>query len=188
MLLKTFLWFSRRKLRVSSVHHVASAIIIILKFQRLRHKRKKNLIFKKNRLVTTATISMFPDHFRLSEAGTFLCFAYASMSDGARHMCKLYPGDKPTLSFPIEGPHSLHIQEQNDLWTQQEGKILGTHAFQTNLARKWQDLFCTTSQHWLKQKKEIGRRVLVDCFKSSDEWSSELKNPRDIHHYFHPDT
>lgn len=155
MLLKTFLWFSRSKLRGSSVHHVASAIIIILKFQRLRHKRKKKSIFKKNKLVTTATKSMFPDHFRLSAAETFLCFAYTSMSDGARHMCKLYPGDKPTLSFPIEGWHPLHFQEQNDLWTQQEGKILGTHAFQTNLARKRHDLFCTTSQHWLKQKKKL---------------------------------
>jgi hypothetical protein len=62
------------------------------------------------------------------------------MSDGARHMCKLYPGDYPTLSLPIEGPHSLHIQEQNDLWTKQEEKILGTSCISSKPSKPLQKM------------------------------------------------
>ena len=55
-------------------------------------------------------------------------------------MCKLYPGDYPTLSLPIEGPHSLHIQEQNDLWTKQEEKILGTSCISSKPSKPLQKM------------------------------------------------
>lgn len=51
-------------------------------------------------------------------------------------MCKLSPGDYPTLSLPIEGPHLLHIQEQYDLWTEQKEKILGTSCISNKPSQK----------------------------------------------------